>query len=214
MPSRVLLVDDHELIRQGLSSAFGRQEDFVVVGEAGCLADAKQKSEHLTPDVVLTDVRLPDGSGLELVRYLRQRRKEAGIVVLTMYAGDSMLLEALDAGASAFVYKDARTNEILAAARHAVLSPLSFTAPNLSAVMRRAKEPVSPRLSPRETAVLHLLSQGFEIAEVAQRLYISVSTVKTHTAKIYDKLGANNRAQAVLTATQCGILRQPSDSFV
>ena len=127
-PSRVLLIDDHDLIRQGLAHAFERQEDFEVAGQAASVSEGLHRFDELKPDVVITDVRLPDGTGLDLVRKLRAAGHDTGIVVLTMYAGDEQLFAALEAGASAFVAKDAPADEVVAAARHAMVSPRSFTA--------------------------------------------------------------------------------------
>src|SRR4029077_12754852 len=133
----VLLVDDHELIRQGLRRAFERAADFDVVGEAASVTDALRKLDALVPNVVVVDVRLPDGSGLDVVKEARRRRSDLGIVVLTMYAGDEQLFGALDSGASAFVPKDAPTDDVLAAARHAAASPQAFTARDLAEAMKR-----------------------------------------------------------------------------
>src|SRR5687768_14063613 len=105
--STVLLIDDHDLIRQGLSRAFERTHDFTVVGAGASVAQGKHLTDQLAPDVVVSDIRLPDGSGLDLVRSLRNARPHMGIVVLTMYGGDDHLFAALEAGASAFVAKDA-----------------------------------------------------------------------------------------------------------
>ncbi|MEO5652846.1 MAG: response regulator transcription factor, partial [Marmoricola sp.] len=106
----VLLIDDHELIRQGLAGAFAQAEGFEVVGQAGTVEDGLARTRELEPDVVVTDVRLPDGSGLDVVRTLRKERPGMGLVVLTMYAGDEQLFAAMDAGASGFVGKDAPTS--------------------------------------------------------------------------------------------------------
>jgi DNA-binding NarL/FixJ family response regulator len=202
----VLLVDDHDLIRQGLARAFGRHEDFSVVGEAGSIAQARELAESLDPTVLVTDVRLPDGTGFELVKWWRERYPDRGVVVLTMYAGDEQLFRALEAGASAFVSKDAPADDVVAAARHASVSPRSFTAANLADAMRRKMSPSGPQLSPRETEVLTLLSDGLGVAAIARRLFVSESTAKTHISKIYDKLGAANRAQAIMNAIRAGLL--------
>jgi DNA-binding NarL/FixJ family response regulator len=210
----VLLVDDHDLIRQGLSRAFERQEEFTVVAQAASVADGEQKAHALRPDVVVTDVRLPDGSGLDLVRHLRAKRPEVGIVVLTMFADDGALFAALDAGASAFVPKDALSDEVVAAARHAAVSPNTFTAPDLAIALRRRMAPSGPQLSRREREVLQLLGEGLGVAEVGQRLFISLSTAKTHVANIYDKLGATNRAQAIMFAISAGLMPGMQDDRV
>jgi DNA-binding NarL/FixJ family response regulator len=206
MPYSVLLVDDHDLIRQGLRRAFDRHPDFEVKAEASSLKAAQRLAAELLPDVVVCDIRLPDGSGLDVVRRWREQRPEVGLVVLTMYAGDEHLFAALEAGASAFVPKDAPSDDVVAAARHAALSPRSFSAPNLADAMRRKMAPTGPRLSPREAEVLGLLAEGHGVGPIARRLYISESTTKTHISKIYEKLGAGNRAQAIMKAIQAGLI--------
>jgi DNA-binding NarL/FixJ family response regulator len=204
----VLLVDDHELIRQGLRRAFERDGDFEVAGEAGSLADARRLLTLLSPDVVILDVRLPDGNGLEACRKVRADLPEIGIVILTMYAGDDQLFEALEAGASAFVPKNAPSEDVVAAARHAASSPRSFTANDLNEAMKRKLSPSGPQLSPREREVLGLLADGLGVAQISRQLFISESTTKTHISKLYEKLGAGNRAQALMTALKLGLLKR------
>ncbi len=204
----VLLVDDHELIRQGLRRAFERDGDFTGVGEAGTLADARRLIALSHPDVVLLDVRLPDGNGLQACREIRATDDQLGIVVLTMYAGDDTLFEALDAGASAFVPKNSPVEDVVAAARHAASAPRAFTAADLNEAMKRKLSPSGPQLSPRETEVLNLLADGLGVAQISKKLYISESTTKTHISKLYDKLGAGNRAQALMTALRLGLLKR------
>lgn len=200
---RVLLVDDHQLIREGLRRAFERAGDLEVVGEAGTVEQALALLARLRPDVLVTDVRLPDGDGIALAATARSQRRTLGIVVLTMYAGDETVFAALDAGASGFVGKDAPVEDVVAAARHAAASPGAFTARDLAAALRRREAaPAGPKLSPREREVLALLVDGLAIAQIARRLFISESTAKTHVTKIYDKLGAGNRAQAVMAAVR------------
>src|SRR5579875_3156719 len=170
MSKKVLLVDDHDLIRQGLRRAFERADDFTVVGEAATIADAIAAVRANQPDVVTLDVRLPDGSGLEAVRTLRGLRADLGIVVLTMYAGDDHLFGALEAGASAFVPKDAPADDVVAAARHAATSPDAFSASDLANAMKRKLAPSGPQLSPREHEVLGLLADGLAVAQIAKQL--------------------------------------------
>lgn len=207
MMHKVVLVDDHDLIRQGLARAFERQEDFEVVGEAATVRDGIATIGRCHPTVIVTDVRLPDGTGLDLVREVRTHNDAVGIVVLTMYAGDDQLFDALEAGASAFVAKDAPADDVVAAARHAVVSPRSFAASNLADAMRRRMTPSGPQLSRRETEVLRLLADGLGVAAIARKLFVSESTAKTHISKIYEKLGAANRAQAIMNAIRSGLLR-------
>jgi DNA-binding NarL/FixJ family response regulator len=204
----VLLVDDHELIRQGLRRAFERDGDFEVVGEAATVADARRLLGMSTPDVMILDVRLPDGNGLEATRKFRADNPELGIVILTMYAGDEQLFEALEAGASAFVPKNSPSEDVVAAARHAASSPRAFTANDLAEAMKRRMSPTGPQLSPREREVLGLLADGLGVAQISRQLYISESTTKTHISKLYEKLGAGNRAQALMTALRLGLLKR------
>jgi DNA-binding NarL/FixJ family response regulator len=210
----VLLVDDHELIRQGLRRAFERSGDFEVVGEASSVAEGIDAVARHAPQVVILDVRLPDGSGLDAATKMRELQSDIGIVVLTMYAGDEQLFGALEAGASAFVPKDAPSDDVVAAARHAAVSPLSFTANDLAGAMRRRLSPSGPRLSDREKDVLKLLADGLGVAQISTKLYISESTTKTHISKLYEKLGAANRAQALMTALRLGLITQGTSETV
>ncbi|SDD19842.1 response regulator transcription factor [Glycomyces harbinensis] len=205
----VLIVDDHDLIRKGLRHAFDRDPEFEVVGEADTAADALRMASSLMPSVVIMDLRLPDGSGLDATRKLRKAHPNMGIVVLTMYAGDDQLFGALDAGASAFVPKSAPANDVVAAARHAASNPTAFSAADLAEAMQRRLTPTGPQLSPRESQVLKLLADGLSVAGIAKQLYVSESTAKTHISKLYEKLGAGNRAQALMTALKLGLLEAP-----
>ena len=211
MTITVMLTDDHELIREGLRRAFEREEDLEVVAEAASVAEAIAVGCKMTPDVAIVDLRLPDGNGLDIVRALRAHSVDMGIVVLTMYAGDTQLFDALEAGASAFVPKSAPAEEIVAAARHAAASPQSFTSADLADAMKRRMSPQGPQLSPREREVLVLLADGLGVAQISRKLFISESTTKTHISKLYEKLGAANRAQALMTALKLGLLAQPND---
>jgi DNA-binding NarL/FixJ family response regulator len=209
--TKVLLVDDHDLIREGLRRAFERDGGFEVVGEAATVAAAVESAAALEPDVVIMDVRLPDGSGLDAARRIRAEHPAAGIVVLTMYAGDQQLFDALESGASAFVAKSAPAQEVVNAARHAAAAPGNFSAADLAGAMRRRLDPTGPQLSPREREILGLLGDGLAIPAIAKQLYISESTAKTHVSRLYEKLGAANRAQAIMAAVRSGLLQTQSD---
>nr|WP_300045497.1 response regulator transcription factor [uncultured Nocardioides sp.] len=211
MGTTVLLVDDHELIRQGLARAFEREDGMTVVGQAGSVAEGVSLWRSLEPDVVVTDLQMPDGSGLDVVRAIRQESESTGAVVLTMHAGDDQIFAAMEAGASAFVGKDTRATEVVSAARHAAVAPRTFLCAGLSqAVMRRATAPAPPKLSGRESEVLALLADGLGTSEIASSLYMSESTAKTHITHIYQKLGAVNRAQALVGAMRLGLLDHAS----
>ena len=202
----VLLVDDHELVRDGLSGVFAAQEDMEVVATAEDVASAVALYEQLRPEVVVTDLQLPDGTGLDVVRRVRRETDRAGLVVLTMHSGDDQIFAAMEAGASAFVGKDSPSSEVVKAARHAALSPRSFLCAGLAQAMVRRTSGASSRLSEREHDVLVLLADGLSAAEIGPRLHLSESTIKSHVARIYQKLGAANRAQALVTAMRIGLL--------
>lgn len=176
------------------------------VGEAGSAAEALALTASLLPDVVTIGISLPDRDGLDLARELRDRYRDLGIVILTARGEDETLFRAFDSGASAFVSKEASAAEILGAIRHSAVAALSFSAAGLSeAWRRRSAAPQRPLLSPRESQVLALLQEGQTIGEVAKLLHVSLSTAKTHVARVYEKLGATNRAQALTTAVRLGL---------
>ena len=202
----VLLVDDHDLIRDGLTGVFSAQPDMEVLGAAATVAEAIAMYDEHRPQVVVTDLQLQDGTGLDVVRHVRRGDARAGLVVLTMHSGDDQIFAAMEAGASAFVGKDAPSSEVVKAARHAAVSPRSFLCAGLAQAMMRRASGESTRLSDREHHVLLLLADGLSAAEIAPRLHLSESTVKSHVAKIYQKLGAANRAQALVTAMRVGLL--------
>lgn len=205
-PAAVLLVDDHTLIRDGLRRGLEGSGEFVVVAEAATLSEGRERFRRFRPDVVVVDVRLTDGNGLELVREITKSDPRVGTVVITMYAGDTQMVEARNAGASAFVTKDAPTTDVLAAVRSALSQPDGFAAQGWDAVHARQSGQSTARLTSRETEVLTLLVSGLSISGISRRLFVSESTAKTHVANIYAKLGAANRAQAVATALRDGLV--------
>jgi DNA-binding NarL/FixJ family response regulator len=199
---KVLIVDDHELVREGLVGAFAREDATVVVGSVGTVAEAMSAYQDAPPDVIVTDLQLQDGTGLDIIRQVRQTNETIGLVVVTMHSGDDQIFAAMEAGASAFVGKDAPSTEVVRAARHAAVSPRSFLCTGLAGAMMRRMSAESTR----EHDVLLLLADGENAATIGQQLYMSESTVKSHIARIYQKLGAQNRAQALVTAMRIGLL--------
>ena len=210
MPVTVLLVDDHDLIREGLRRAFEREADFTVVGDVGSVSAALSSFHALSPDVVIMDIRLSDGNGLDATRSLRAASATVGIVVVSMDGEDEQLLAALDAGASAFVPKMAPVDQVVSAARHAAAAPATFSAADLPGALRRRSANPRQRLTSREVELLQHLQEGLTAAAIARQMYISESTVKTHISRIYEKLGAANRAQALMIAVRTGLLRGDS----
>lgn len=206
MTTSVLLVDDHELIREGLAGVIELEEDLAVVAQAATVADALALYAQLSPDVVIADLQLQDGTGLDILRSIRRQSNATGVVVLTMHSGDDQIFAAMEAGASGFVGKDAPAQEVVRAARHAAVSPRSFVCSGLVGAMMRRQGSESTRLSEREHDVLLLLAEGLGAAAIGEKLYLSESTAKSHIARIYQKLGAANRAQALVTAMRVGLL--------
>lgn len=202
----VLLIDDHELIRNGLGAVLDLEPDLRVVATAGSVAEGIARYHEVMPDVVVTDLQMQDGTGLDVVRTLRKESDRVGLVVLTMHSGDEQIFAAMQAGASGFVGKDAPSTEVIKAARHAAVSPKAFVCAGLVGAMMRRQSAESTALTEREHDVLLLLAEGLNAAAIGQKLYLSESTTKSHIARIYQKLGAANRAQALVTAMRIGLL--------
>ncbi|GAA4095384.1 response regulator [Nocardioides kongjuensis] len=208
----VLLIDDHELIRDGLGAVIDLEPDLSVVATAGSVMEGIQRAREVRPDVVITDLQMQDGTGLDVVRTLRKENDQVGLIVLTMHSGDEQIFAAMQAGASGFVGKDAPSTEVIKAARHAAVSPKAFVCAGLVGAMMRRQSAESTALTEREHDVLLLLAEGLNAAAIGAKLYLSESTTKSHIARIYQKLGAANRAQALVTAMRIGLLStvQPS----
>ena len=205
-PIRVLIVDDHPVVRDGLRGMFANEDGFEVVGEAKNGRDAVDRALTLEPDVILMDLRMPEMSGVGAIKELIARGVEARVLVLTTFDTDTDVLPAIEAGATGFLLKDAPREELLravvaAAEGEAVLSP-SIGARLLSQVRGSGKEAVSQR----ELEVLRLVAAGSTNKEIAESLFISEATVKTHLLHIYTKLGVNDRAGAVGAAFETGLL--------
>ncbi len=206
---RLLIVDDHPVVRNGLTGMFSGDDGFVVVGEASNGAEALTLAAALAPDVILMDLRMPRMDGVSAIAELTGRGDPARVVVLTTYDTESDVLPAIEAGATGYLLKDAPPAELFRAVRaaargEAVLSP-SVATRLLGQV--RAPAPEQPTLSPREFEVLELVARGTGNKEAAAKLFISEATVKTHLLHIYAKLGVNDRAAAVAEAFERGLLR-------
>lgn len=202
----LVVVGPHPLVRWGLSRAVDACPDLANVGEAATRDEALALCHMVRPDVVAVDVSLPEDTGWRLAGQLRAGRPELGIVILAGGTADQMLFRALECGASAFVRKDAPIANVLAAIRGAALAPSSFTAADLAAALRRRRDrDERTSLSPRERQILFLLRDGLSVPAIAEQLYVSLSTAKTYVARLYDKLGARNRAQALMAAVRDGM---------
>jgi DNA-binding NarL/FixJ family response regulator len=202
-PLTVVVVDDHESVRAGIKIALSRA-GHVCVGEASSISEARAQIAHSNPQVVLIDLSLPDGNGLEIVKWVRKISDRTGIVVLTLNSAEDYLLTVMKAGASAFVEKSAPLAELISAIVHSYIAPLSFNAKGISRVMKKEHE--ANALTIREIQVLEKLSEGLSAADIGTQLFITQATVKTHLASIYRKLGTKNRIQAIIAAKKIGLL--------
>ncbi|HEX9336374.1 MAG TPA: response regulator transcription factor [Pseudonocardiaceae bacterium] len=208
MTIRVVAVDGHTMTRYGLAGLIAEQLDIELAGEADTIATGMRAVGLLRPDVVTIDVALPDGDGIRFAHDLRDRHPELGIVILTSRGEDDVLFRALESGVSAFVAKSASTDEVLGAIRHSAVAASSFTAAGLAmALARRGHAGDRLALSPREDEALRLLGAGLSIPAIAGTMFVSQSTAKTYVARLYEKLGASNRAQALMTALRNGLLQ-------
>jgi len=213
MPIRLGIVDGETLTRYGLRELVTQHSDIEIVAECPSAAEAPDMVATAQPDVVTIDAVLPDGDGLRLAREFRDRDADLGIVVLTSLQDDHILFRALENGVSAFVAKSAPLTEVLGAIRHAAVAASSFTASGLAnAVARRRSMQDRLTLSPREAEVLSLLRDGMSVPAIAADMFISVSTAKTYVARLYDKLGAANRAQALMAAMHHGLIQYHQDT--
>jgi DNA-binding NarL/FixJ family response regulator len=211
---RVLIVDDQRVVREGLAIVVEGFPETEVVGLAGDGAEALELVESAAPDVVLMDLRMPKVDGVEATRVIRERHPEVAVVVLTTYADDDSIVAALSAGAAGYLTKDAARDDIrraveAAAAGQAVLDP-SVQAALLRAAQQGAARPAAPTVPPdglteREVEVLALIALGLSNHEIAERLFVAETTVKTHVNRIFAKTGSRDRAQAAVYAHRHGL---------
>ncbi|WP_405502633.1 response regulator transcription factor [Streptomyces niveus] len=204
---RVLLADDHPVVREGLRGMLSAEPDLTVVGEASSGPQAEALSAELGPDIVLMDLRMPGGGGVESIGRMRAAGLSCRVIVLTTYETDTDILRAVEAGAAGYLLKDLTRAELADAVRAASRGE-TVLAPSVAArlVDQLRSRPERPRLSQRETAVLRLVAEGCTNAEIGRRLFIGESTVKTHLLRIFTKLGVTDRTAAVTNAMRHGLL--------
>jgi DNA-binding NarL/FixJ family response regulator len=190
--NRLLIVDDHALVREGLKRAL-THEGFSQISEATSIAQARAGIAASQPDVVTVDINLPDGSGFELVSWIRNFSRDMAIVVLTLNDHENYIRAAMKAGASAFVSKSEPIPALVAAIKHSLITPLSFSAQGLEKLFNNTHN----TLTAREFDLLVQLEQGQTTAQISKNLFISPATVKTHLASIYRKLEVTNRTAAI-----------------
>ncbi|WP_269857343.1 response regulator [Streptomyces sp. RPT161] len=208
-PVRLLIADDHPVVRDGLRGMFAGDPGFEVVAEAADGAEAVALAERLGPDVVLMDLRMPRLDGVSAIRAMAERRVPARVLVLTTYDTDSDVLPAVKAGATGYLLKDTARDELVRAVRAAARGESVLSPAVASRVLGQVRTPEREPLSPREIEVLGLVAAGSTNRESAARLFISEATVKTHLLHIYAKLGVKDRAAAVAVAYAKGLLRPP-----
>jgi DNA-binding NarL/FixJ family response regulator len=203
---RLLIVDDHPIMRDGLRGVFADDAEFEVVGEAGDGAEAVRLAGQLDVDVVLMDLRMPTMGGVEATARLRKEGHQARVLILTTYDTDRDVLPAIEAGATGYLLKDAPRDELLRAVR-AAYAGQSVLAPSVASSLVGMVGPRPyERLSPRELEVLRLVAEGGTNQAVARRLLVSETTIKTHLLHIYTKLGVRDRAAAVSAAYKKGLI--------
>lgn len=211
-PIRVLIVDDHTLVRDGLQGMLTTQQDFTVVGEAGNGLEAIEKARELQPDIILMDLRMPELDGVEAMRRIRAEAPQIKVIVLTTYDSDEYVFQAIEAGAKGYLLKDASREELFQAVRATSRGESPFHSSVTARVLRRFAQlsnhaAEADKLSPREMEVLRLIASGSTNKAIAASLSISEGTARTHVANIMQKLGTNNRTEAVTKALEKGIIK-------
>jgi len=203
MPIRILTVDDHPMLREGIAAAIARQPDMAIVGEATNGREAIETFRKTRPDVTLMDLQMPEMNGVEAITAIRAEFPGARIIVLTTYKGDAQALRALKAGASGYLLKSALRKEMMDAIRTVFAGRPSIPA---EVAMQIAEHVAADALSEREVEVLRCIARGAANKEVAFRLHISEETVKVHVKHILEKLAATDRTHAVTIALSRGII--------
>lgn len=205
---RVTLVDDHEVVRQGLRTLLEAEPDIEVVGEAGTAEEAVRRVGFDSPDVVVLDVRLPDGSGVEVCREIRDRFPDVRVLMLTSYADDEALTRSVIAGASGYVLKRIASEELVDAVRQVAAGESLLDPAMTERVFRRMRgeeeeeDPLLARLSPQERKILDLIAEGLTNREIAEQLYLAEKTVKNYVSNLLTKLSMSRRSEAAAYAAR------------
>ena len=203
---RVLIVDDHPVVREGLAGMLAGEDDLEVVGSAADGAQAVDRTARLEPDVVLMDLRMPEVDGVSAIRRILSRHRQVHVLVLTTYDTDADIVRAIEAGATGYMLKDTPREELLRAIRAAARGE-SVLAPRVASRLMGRVRDGEERLSPREIEVLEEVARGAGNRDIARTLRISQATVKTHLIHVFGKLGVDSRTAAVTRALELGVLR-------
>lgn len=208
-PIRVLVVDDHPVVRTGLTGMLADQDDLEVVGAAADGAEAVARIGDLRPDVVLMDLRMPKLDGAGATEIITRDHPDVRVVVLTTYDTDADIVRAVEAGASGYLLKDAPLPVLLDAIRAAARGETVLAPPVAARLMSRMRAPAVDALTPRELQVLSMVADGLTNAQIGRRLFIGEATVKTHLLRMFGKLGVDDRTRAVTIALERGLLPPP-----
>ncbi|WP_433826519.1 response regulator [Actinoplanes sp. CA-015351] len=203
---RILLVDDHPVVRMGLRGMLDAEADLTVIGEASSGSAGVALALAERPDIVLMDLRMPDGDGVEATGRILAAAPDVRVMVLTTYESDRDILRAIEAGASGYLLKDATPADLADAVRAAARGETVLAPSVASTLVRQVRTPAPPALSARETEVLRQVAAGLTNAEIGKRLFISETTVKTHLLRAFNKLDVADRTAAVTTAMRHGLL--------
>jgi len=202
---RVMIVDDHDMVREGLKVFLSTSDDIEVVGEAANGAEAVEVCAHLEPDVVLMDVLMPVMDGAEATARIRKAHPSVQVIALTSFVEQDLVERVLDAGAISYLLKDSRPESLTAAIRDARSGRGTIDSSAMQAIIHKQQDDVGKELTPREREVLALLAAGLSNNAIAEKLFLSVGTVRLHVSNILAKLGAPNRTSAAVIAMKHGL---------
>ena len=210
---RLLIVDDHEMVREGLKAMLVTEPDFSIVGDASTAKQALEMIEHLQPDITLLDIRLPDSSGIEVCRTITERFPNTAVIILTTFTDENLIAQCIQAGARGYIVKDIERFDLKRAIRAVARGEAAIdskAAVSVFAQLRRAPisraEPAPEQLSEQQLVILRMVAQGLSSREIATQLYLSENTVKGYVQEILHRLGVKNRTEAVMVAVKHGWL--------
>jgi DNA-binding NarL/FixJ family response regulator len=206
-PIRLLIADDHPVVRDGLRAMLATQPDMELVGEAATGTQAVERARALRPDVVLMDLQMPELDGPAAIAALREQAPEVRVLVLTTFGTDADITRAVEAGATGYLLKDAPREQLFGAIRAAARGESVLSPSVATRVLGRMRAPAEEALSPRELEILGAVARGLSNKDIGRQLYVSEATVKTHLLRVFGKLGVDDRTAAVTVALERGIIR-------